>query len=241
MNPLRCPACSLASDLQGSGSGIRSTAQSGPSRPRWYQHLQDVGGAVADPPATMNREGGRRAAGPSRPDLRILRLGALACAAGGGPVHAADELGVTVTYLSRDEPPLEPLSLVEPILTDEGLMGARQALDDNQTTGRFLGHSYELVERIVPEDGDLGRGVRGGAGCRRASVRRRSARRSELLRWHRWRTRPGALLFNARAPRTQLRTETCHASVLHTAPVARDAGRCARPVSRSGSSGADGS
>src|SRR3712207_6995141 len=58
------------------------------------------------------------------------------------------------TPLSRS-PPAIPLSLVEPVLEDEGVKGAEQAIRDNQTTGRFLGHEYRLGERIVPTDGDL--------------------------------------------------------------------------------------
>src|SRR5215218_2002594 len=70
------------------------------------------------------------------------------------PAHAA-ELDVTITYLGRQEPPKIPLSLVEPVLADEGSKGAEQAIRDNQTTGRFLKHDYRLVERMVPQDGDL--------------------------------------------------------------------------------------
>ena len=88
------------------------------------------------------REGGRASAtGPSRPDLSDSPLAGLAWLLVAAPVHAADEIDVTVTYLARDEPPLEPLSLVEPVLADEGLVGARQALDENQTTGQFLEHA----------------------------------------------------------------------------------------------------
>ena len=68
---------------------------------------------------------------------------------------AAQELDVAITYLGRQEPPPIPLSLVEPVLTDEGIKGAQQAIRDNQTTGRFLKHDYRLNERVVPPDGDL--------------------------------------------------------------------------------------
>ena len=69
------------------------------------------------------------------PIYPILWLAGLAWLLAAAPVHAADEIGVTVTYLARDEPPLEPLSLVEPILEDEGLVGARQALDGESDHG----------------------------------------------------------------------------------------------------------
>src|SRR5215213_3699633 len=70
------------------------------------------------------------------------------------PATAA-ELDVSITYLGRQETPPIPLSLVEPVLEDEGVKGAEQAIRDNQTTGRFLKHEYRLSERMVPQDGDL--------------------------------------------------------------------------------------
>ena len=63
----------------------------------------------------------------------------------------ASELAVTITYLGRQDPPAIPLSLVEPVLEDEGWKGAEQAIRDNQTTGRFLNHDYRLVRRVVPQ------------------------------------------------------------------------------------------
>src|SRR4051812_46188698 len=41
------------------------------------------------------------------------------------PAQAAAPLDVSITYLAREEQPLVPLSLAEPILKDDGLMGAR--------------------------------------------------------------------------------------------------------------------
>ena len=90
------------------------------------------------------------------PDLvarTLLASFMLACATAG--VATAAPLQVDITYITRQEPPIQPISLVEPILEDEGLMGARQALSENQTTGQFLEHEYRLIERIVPEGGDV--------------------------------------------------------------------------------------
>jgi hypothetical protein len=83
----------------------------------------------------------------------LLAAFALVTVTAGGASGAP--LQVEVTYITQQEPPLQPLSLVEPVLADEGLVGARQALTENQTTGQFLQHEYRLSERIVPQDGDL--------------------------------------------------------------------------------------
>ena len=64
-------------------------------------------------------------------------------------------------YVTQEEgTKLPPLSLLEPReLPDEGLAGATLGIADNQTTGGFLGHAYELTELIVPEDGDVAAAV----------------------------------------------------------------------------------
>ena len=140
---------------------------------------------------------------------------ALVTATAGGASGAP--LQVEVTYITQQEPPLQPLSLVEPVLADEGLVGARQALTENQTTGQFLEHEYRLSERIVPQDGDP---VAAFEAALAAGERLFIAdlRAEQLLQLAPLADEAGALLFNARAPEDQLRTETCHASVLHVAP-----------------------
>ena len=62
---------------------------------------------------------------------------------------------IKIHYLAKayDEPP--PLSLVDPILTDNGVQGARLAIADNNKSGAFLGQKYELIEDLLPADGDV--------------------------------------------------------------------------------------
>jgi ABC transporter substrate binding protein (PQQ-dependent alcohol dehydrogenase system) len=155
------------------------------------------------------------------PIFRIVRLVGLAwlvlAAPGLGAVRAADELAVVVTYVAREEAPLVPLSLAEPILEDEGLMGARQALGDNKTTGAFLGHQYQLVERIVPADGDLG-AVFDEALAAGERLFVSDLKKDDLLALAPKAEAAGALLFNGRAEDDELRTIACFRSILHTAP-----------------------
>jgi len=143
----------------------------------------------------------------------------LACVAvlGTAGIASGAPLQVGITYITRTEPAVQPLSLVEPVLADEGLMGARQALSENQTTGRFLQHEYRLSERIVPQDGDLIAGFEAAlaAGERLFIADLRAA---QILQLAPLADAAGALLLNARAPDDHLRTEACHASVLHVAP-----------------------
>jgi len=148
--------------------------------------------------------------------MQRLLLVMLTLAVGtGGAVGAP--LQVEVTYITQQEPPIQPVSLVEPVLEDEGLMGARQALSENQTTGRFLQHEYQLIERIVPQDGDLVAAFEAalGAGERLFIA---DLRAEQLLQLAPLADAAGALLLNARAPDDVLRTEACHPSILHVAP-----------------------
>jgi ABC transporter substrate binding protein (PQQ-dependent alcohol dehydrogenase system) len=132
------------------------------------------------------------------------------------PARAA-ELDVAITYLGRQEPPAIPLSLVEPVLEDEGWKGAEQAIRDNQTTGRFLKHDYRLVQRIVPQDGDLVAEFNQAlAAGERLFVT--DLRAPDLLALAPVADSAGALLFNGRAEDDVLRTDQCFESTFHIAP-----------------------
>lgn len=145
----------------------------------------------------------------------LLAAFALATVTAGGANGAP--LQIDVTYITLQEPMVQPLSLVEPVLEDEGLMGARQALAENQTTGQFLQQEYRLIERIVPEDGDPAAEFEAAlAAGERLFIS--DLRVEQLLQLAPLADEAGALLFNARAPEDHLRTETCHESVLHVAP-----------------------
>jgi ABC transporter substrate binding protein (PQQ-dependent alcohol dehydrogenase system) len=71
------------------------------------------------------------------------------------PAATPQPTKITLYYLGKEyeEPP--PLSLVDKILNDNGVQGARLAIKDNNTSGQFLGHEYTLVEDILPPDGDV--------------------------------------------------------------------------------------
>jgi ABC transporter substrate binding protein (PQQ-dependent alcohol dehydrogenase system) len=135
----------------------------------------------------------------------------------GTGVAESAPLQITVTYITRQEPAVQPVSLVEPVLEDEGLMGARQALAENQTTGQFLQHDYQLIERIVPQDGDVTAAFEEDlAAGERLFIA--DLRAEQLLDLAPLADAAGALLLNARAPDDFLRIEDCHPSVLHVAP-----------------------
>ena len=142
-------------------------------------------------------------------------LASIACLV--APATHADPLSVTISYLGRSEPPIEPLSLVEPILKDEGIQGARQGILDDQTTGRFLKHDYKLVEHVVPQDGNVGAAFAQAldAGERLFIV---DLKADELTGLAPAAEKAGAVLLDSRTNDDELRTDKCSRAVFHTAP-----------------------
>jgi len=134
---------------------------------------------------------------------------------GRGPAVAQDMLEVDIVYLGRQEPPHQPLSLLDTEIGDFGFHGSELGLKDNQTTGRFLNHSYRLEQVIVGEDEDLA-----------ARFRELLAAGKKLfvadLKAHDLETISGlgqqVLIFNTRSRDDALRNEKCSPNLLHIAP-----------------------
>lgn len=133
---------------------------------------------------------------------------------------AAQPRTIRIGYLSHEEPPRVPVTFLEPDLEDEGIQGARLAIEDNDTTGRFMNQDFELVEVVLPRDGDVAEGVRRLAD---EDVRLVVADlpAEPLLTAVNAPEADSMLFFNARAPDDALRNESCRANLLHTTPSRR--------------------
>jgi len=58
-----------------------------------------------------------------------------------------------IVFLSKERETPPVLSNLDPILEDEGFYGVKLAIEDNLTTGRFLGHDYKVqFHRILLEE-----------------------------------------------------------------------------------------
>ncbi|HIJ62616.1 MAG TPA: ABC transporter substrate-binding protein [Rhodospirillaceae bacterium] len=92
------------------------------------------------------------------------------------------------------------------------IMGARLAIEDNNTTGRFTGHSFSLDEERLPAAADPAE-----AAARLA--KRGSGMVVSLLDAGRLlkAAASGAILFNAAADDESLRNQDCRANILHVA------------------------
>ncbi|KZY02679.1 MULTISPECIES: ABC transporter substrate-binding protein [unclassified Sulfitobacter] len=129
---------------------------------------------------------------------------------------AQAETVMKIGYLKVDTPRPPVLSNLDPVPEDLGLAGARTGLEDNATTGRFLGQTYTLIEDRVPEGGDA-----------IAAAKAMLAQTPFVLLDAPGRTQlaiadlkeaQGALLFNASSGETALRSENCRANLLHSLP-----------------------
>lgn len=83
---------------------------------------------------------------PARPGPIALLLMLLVA-----PAMAADPVAVGIGYLALAPKRAGPQVALDPPLTDEGVQGARVALADDQTTGRFLNQSFALRESLQPD------------------------------------------------------------------------------------------
>ncbi|WP_321338499.1 ABC transporter substrate-binding protein [Breoghania sp.] len=162
--------------------------------------------------------GKARSARPLKRAMILLAsmCGLFAALCGTQTSHAAQGLSLEMVYLTRAEKPRLSLAFVDPEVEAPGVWGARLALKDNQTTGRFLGHTYSLREVVVPADGDIAAAFEQevASGHRHFIA---DLAHDDLLAIARAEGADGTLIFNGRAGETDLRTDTCFNHVFHTA------------------------
>lgn len=137
-----------------------------------------------------------------------------------GPVRAAEAdaaLQLRIVYLSKRyaEPP--PLSLVDPIVVDKGLQGARIAIRENNITGRLIGHSYELEEVVVPVSEDIAGAAKPLLEQGRALILA-DLEAEDLLRIADLPEAKEAIILNVRSSDDSLRQEKCRTNIFHIPP-----------------------
>lgn len=140
----------------------------------------------------------------------------LSCALCLSPASVQAEVSVSVAYLRQavERPPV--LSNLDPIPENLGIAGATLGVSENQTTGQFLGHSYELDQRDVPVGADLIAAAR--EMLSKTSLLILDAPASDVLRIADMPEAQNAILFNVAASETALRSAQCRANLLHTLP-----------------------
>jgi ABC transporter substrate binding protein (PQQ-dependent alcohol dehydrogenase system) len=142
----------------------------------------------------------------------IIGLGALANAA-----LAADPVEIGIGYLRRAG--IKPtLSLVEQPAENDGLAGARLAIEDNNTTGKFLNQHFTL-EDVRLKDGDDAAKAAIALADRNIGFIIADLPADALLKAADAVRDRGTVVFNAGSIDDRLREQDCRANVIHTAPT----------------------
>lgn len=130
---------------------------------------------------------------------------------------SAEPLTIKIGYVGRAEKKAT-ISLVDVPPDNDGIAGARLALDDNNTTGKFLNQHFLLEEVRVKEETDPIGVVQQLAG-HGISFFIVDLPADRLLKAAEAGRGSGLVFFNAGAIDDRLREEDCRADVIHTAPT----------------------
>jgi len=129
---------------------------------------------------------------------------------------AVADVTLEISYLRVATPRPPTLSNLDPIPDGLGLAGARTGLQDNLTTGKFLGHSYALTAAEVTIDDDPLGAARDLLVASPYLVL--DAPADVLTAIADLPEAQGAILFNTSAGHLSLRDTDCRANLLHSLP-----------------------
>jgi ABC transporter substrate binding protein (PQQ-dependent alcohol dehydrogenase system) len=129
---------------------------------------------------------------------------------------AADPIEISIGYLGHAGVKSK-LSLAEQPAANDGVAGARLAIEDNNTTGKFLNQRFTLEEVRLKEDDDVAKAATALAGRNSFIIADLAAdallKAADVLRDR------GTVLFNAGSIDDRLREQDCRANVIHVAPT----------------------
>ena len=129
---------------------------------------------------------------------------------------AGAETTVLIGYLQVEVPRPPVLSNLDPVPEDLGLAGAIVGVQDNNTTGRFLGQKYALEVTRVASGGDVQAAAR--ALLLRSPFLLLDAAPEAQITIADLAEAAGAILFNTSAGDDALRDTDCRANLLHALP-----------------------
>ena len=129
---------------------------------------------------------------------------------------AAEPTEIAIGYLGRATVP-QTLSPVEQPAPDDGLAGAHLAIEDNNTTGKFLNQHFTLVEHRLKDGEDVVAAVN-DLGAKTGFILADLPADALLKAADALRGRD-AILLNVGAIDDSLREQDCRANVVHVAPT----------------------
>jgi ABC transporter substrate binding protein (PQQ-dependent alcohol dehydrogenase system) len=148
--------------------------------------------------------------------IRLL-VGLVALIALATSALAADPVEVGIGYLRRAGIK-QTLSLVEQPAENDGVAGARLAIEDNNTTGKFLNQHFTLQEVHLKQGEDASQAALALAD-RNIGFIIADLPADALLKVADAIRDRGVVLLNAAATDDRLREEDCRANVIHVAPT----------------------
>jgi ABC transporter substrate binding protein (PQQ-dependent alcohol dehydrogenase system) len=143
-------------------------------------------------------------------------IGAISLCAVTSSALAAEPLTISIGYLGQAGIKAT-LSLVELPSENDGIAGARLAIEDNNTTGKFLKQQFGLEEVRVKEGDDVAAAARELAS--RSTFIIADLPPDALLQAADAVRDRGGILFNVGAADDRLREADCRANVIHIAPT----------------------
>ena len=124
---------------------------------------------------------------------------------------------IRIVYLGKEyEEPL-PLSYAEEIITDKGIQGARLMIKEANQAGGFVGHGFELVEAIIPADGDIVAKAREVLAAGDSFIIA-DLEPKDLLAVADLPEAKNSVIMNIRSSATVLRQEECRDNIFHVIP-----------------------
>jgi ABC transporter substrate binding protein (PQQ-dependent alcohol dehydrogenase system) len=131
------------------------------------------------------------------------------------PAFAAEPIEIGIGYLHHAAIK-STLSLVKQPAANDGIAGARLAIEDNNTTGKFLNQHFSLDEIRLKDGDDV---TKAAALANRDGFIIADLPAGELLKAADAVRDHGTVLLNAGAIDDRLREEDCRANVIHVAPT----------------------
>jgi len=143
-------------------------------------------------------------------------IGAISLIAAATAAGAAEPVDIAIGYLGRAGVP-QTLSPLDQPAPDDGVAGARLAIEDNNTTGKFLNQRFTLIDRRVKDDEDAAEAANELAGKTGFILADLPA--DALLKVADSLRGRGITLLNVAATDDRLREQDCRANVIHVAPT----------------------
>ncbi|WP_315806413.1 MULTISPECIES: ABC transporter substrate-binding protein [unclassified Bradyrhizobium] len=145
--------------------------------------------------------------------ISLVAFAAVAFAVGAA---AAEPVNIAIGYLGRATVP-QTLSPVDQPAADDGIAGARLAIEDNNTTGKFLNQRFTLLEHRVKDEEDPTQAANDLAAKTGFILADLPA--DALLKVAAALRPRGVTLLNVGATDDRLREQDCRANVIHVAPT----------------------